>query len=824
MPDLSLESQNEDLEEQGSGREHWIDVHRMRLTGLLFLCFAATGIVLGGLLALPFEHWNQGHLPLIWLSTLVIINVLAVATFALLRDPQKAAEHSVACHYAIGTMAVLAGVAWGAAPFIFDPALPAADTSMYTIVLVAVLAIGVLVLSPLPVAMWAFLGPFLAGLGAKLLLSGAVLPNSLLLAVFVAGGATIATAYLMQHRLDALLDSAAKGRQLAKQAVRLKKRLTSELALRQQIEADLQNALRNAESANVAKSEFLATMSHEIRTPLNGVLPLLDILRDTNLDREQRELVHTAYSSSQHLLKIIDDVLDYSKIESGRLELEIIEMNLKELVEELVMLMSPSAKRKGVKITYHISPDVRPLVRGDPIRIRQIVTNLIGNSIKFTERGYISINISKRHETRESVDLLFTVKDTGVGMSEQTARRLFKPFSQADASTTRTHGGTGLGLVICKRLVDLMKGQIGVRSEPGKGSVFWFLAPLQKSLSDIPAARTELTGSRLLFVGVDSDHYHEFAEHLKEWGLIHDRAESKEEALQKLKSSASLGASWAFEGVLIDMKTCRHLAVGLASDIRSDDQLEGVKVVLFGRASDLSDEIQEFGVRNVLDSSLTTQQLRLMLESVLGVEEPGESDAGNLIDKRPILMSAPAREHAVMEAEDFNRPSEPEELEFEDTVESQDDASFNLPGRVLLVEDNPVNLRVAQRLLKLIGVRYSTATNGKEALDTLERQHCDAVLLDCQMPDMDGYDVTRAIRFWELAEKRPRLPIIAMTAHAMAGDREKCLAVGMDDYLAKPLKKDVLEDKLRKWLTGADDPETDSTVAAIHPAQERGSV
>ncbi|WP_062537831.1 hybrid sensor histidine kinase/response regulator, partial [Mizugakiibacter sediminis] len=563
--------------------------------------------------------------------------------------------------------------------------------------------------------------------------------------------------------------------------------LNVELASLRGVQQELIAAKQAAEAAMLAKSEFLATMSHEIRTPLNGILPLLDIVLGTSLTPEQREYLGTAHRSAQELLNIVDDILDYSKIEAGKLELESVSLNLRDLGDSVLALMQRAAESKGLALRFAIDPEVRPNLRGDPVRLRQVLTNLVGNAIKFTERGGVSVRVSKRGDTRTHHEVLFAVRDTGIGIAPEVAERLFRPFTQADASVTRRYGGTGLGLTICKRLVEMMGGQIGVRSEPGRGSVFWFSVPLAKMPGDIPGTRHDLTGLRAL-VAADPATAHQLAPLLAGLGIQHSQVGGAAEALAQLRHAAPLGRSFAYELVVVDPATVRGDAQALVRNVLREPRLERVRVLLLGggRADD--------GGGRVATLARVSDEvgLRAALQSLY-----------DIADSRPAPMLTPV-----------SKPPSP--------PPAAGDAPPRLNGRVLLVEDHPVNLQVASKLLSRLGLEVTHAAHGAEALEHLAQQRFDLVLMDCQMPVLDGYSATRELRRREAASGAPRLPVIAMTAHAMAGDRERCLDSGMDDYLTKPLDRALLAETLQRWLGARavpapqeDDPFADLPTAAM---------
>ncbi len=537
------------------------------------------------------------------------------------------------------------------------------------------------------------------------------------------------------------------------------------------IQGELLAARQEAEAATMAKGEFLATMSHEIRTPLNGIVPLLDILRSTPLQPDQREYLATAYQSAMELLRIVDDILDFSKLEASKLELESVGVNLKELVDSVARLMQGSATAKGLRLGVVIDPAVRLAVRGDPVRLRQVLTNLVSNAIKFTERGSVTIQIGKRGETRTHHEVTFAIRDTGIGLTAEAAGRLFKPFTQADASTTRVFGGTGLGLVICKRLVDLMDGKIGVRSEPGRGSVFWFNAPLQKAIGDV-RTRTDLSGVRALVLSSNETFIRRAGGLLNQLGMSHLDSNLAVDALTRLRSSSGASEGWGYEFLLIDVNTIGAATIALVRNIRRDPALDQLRIVLSGRHDSVQD-LRPDERQAALSDAFDERELRDTLSRLLGIGHAEVNREG------PLLGSAAPT--------GITPPFEPAE-------------HARLIGRALLVEDNPVNLKVANRLLVLLGIEVDSAMDGSIAMKKLAENDYDLVLMDCQMPVMDGYAAARARREVEKVQGLPRLPIIAMTANAMVGDREKCLAAGMDDYLTKPLNRPLLQKTLAHWL------------------------
>ncbi|MEW8049902.1 MAG: ATP-binding protein [Candidatus Thiodiazotropha sp.] len=575
----------------------------------------------------------------------------------------------------------------------------------------------------------------------------------------------------------------------------MRSRLIVENDQRQSVEQELFLAKEAAESANLAKSEFLATMSHEIRTPLNGILPILEMLLETKMNGEQKQFVTTALNSSQVLLSIINDILDFSKIEAGKLDLEFIDVTLKDVASQVTSLMKNAADRRGLKLTYNIARDVPRIVRGDPIRLRQILTNLVSNAVKFTEKGEVSVEVSTRQSTRTEVELLFAVRDTGIGMSDEHVQRLFEPFSQADASTTRKHGGTGLGLVICKRLTELMGGRIGVKSQIGRGSYFWFVLPMRKSLQEIPSSRRNLNDIRtLLLAAKNNAEIKVLANSLKELGMILEHTDDQYDALSKLKASANLGASWRYELLVIDAEFSSINLLQVVNSAREIAHMRDVNVLAINVPEESIETLEGLMIE-CLGSSGRNKDVKQRLYRIFDVEQistvsttPEEVPIPRLPDDHLNWLD---KQGGEVKKQSGSEREEDREAMMQHT---------QLAGRVLVVEDNPVNQAVVKKMLEKAGLSPITANDGMEAMEALHQEQFDVVLMDCQMPRMDGYEATEAIRDREATHGLMRTPVIAMTANAMAGDREKCLAVGMDDYLSKPVKPAQLENMLRQWL------------------------
>ncbi len=603
----------------------------------------------------------------------------------------------------------------------------------------------------------------------------------------VAGALALAT---VAFALGALLSAAAQARDLNEAQARAAAAedecnlLQRDVNRHDQLEQQLLQAKQAAESAALAKGEFLATMSHEIRTPLNGIIPMLDLVARGSLAPDQREMLRTAHESSQQLLRIVDDILDYSKLEANRLELEITSFNLRELLEAVLQLMQRPAEGKGLRLELNIDPNVRLPVRGDPVRLRQVLTNLIGNAVKFTERGGIQLGVRRLGETAAQHMLRFEVRDTGIGIGQAQQQRLFRAFTQADASTTRLYGGTGLGLAICKRIVDLMGGRIGVQSEPGHGSTFWFEIPLLKVIGDVQIRQTAHDARRVLAITPNLRLRQRIALLLPNWGMTVSIVETTQEALERLRQAPSPGqASPGFVAVLADYDGLRHSARALHRALLRTPAYASVRLLwLYG-----DEEIP--------------QELRDGTEALPRLAP----DA----DLRCALLDTPAARPEAKGPAPF--PSEAAPL----PPPGEPAAIAGPPPRLLLVEDNPVNLLVAQKLLSVLGYDCDTAPNGEVALSHMASGVYDLVLMDCQMPVLDGYSATRRWREHEAGQgPGKRLAIVAMTANAMAGDRQRCLDAGMDDYLSKPVSRDQLDACLRRWLRAAPMRNAGARVAA----------
>ncbi len=614
----------------------------------------------------------------------------------------------------------------------------------------------------------------------------------------LAGAATLAAllALLAAHRVARQAHALQlRSEELALEARQL--RLAGQL--HDQLQTELLQAKKAAEAATLAKGEFLATMSHEIRTPLNGILPMLELIAQGPLDGEQRRMLATATESSRQLFRIVDDILDYSKLEANRLELEVTTFNLRETLEGMLALMQRAGEHKGLQLSLHIDPAVRLPVRGDPVRLRQVLGNLLVNAIKFTARGSIHIEVTRLGETPAQHQLRFEVRDTGIGLDSAQQQRLFNAFTQADASTTRLYGGTGLGLAICKRIIDLMHGSIGVESTPGRGSTFWFEIPLLKVVGDLQRPEHLRNARNVLLLAPEPRLRQRLERALTTWGYHPRRANNLQEALEILRSPAA-----SLHAVIGDLDPLQHSAGALQRAINRMDDAPRL-LWLYGDTP-VAPELMD--AATVLPRQLPDAQLRDALADIAAANvrrnaaaptsAPAASTPAEPTAIAPVVLvpveTALATDAATAVASIAALPAA--------SKPAAAGADTHLAGmRVLLVEDNPVNLLVAQKLLKVIGCSADAAENGAIALDKLQsRGGYDAVLMDCQMPVLDGYAATRRWRQHEADNRLPRLPIIAMTANAMAGDRQRCLDAGMDDYLSKPISRNQLQTCLQAYM------------------------
>ncbi len=589
-----------------------------------------------------------------------------------------------------------------------------------------------------------------------------------------------------------------------------------------EINQELDRALVRAQEAVNTKNVFLATMSHELRTPLNGILGITELLQDTALQPEQRSFVDTIHQCGEALFRLINDILDLSKIEANKLELESIDFQIRALVDQVLAQFAKTAQTKGVELAGLVHTAVPDTLVGDPSRLRQILTNLVGNAVKFTERGEVvlEVHLAEQHARYngrpirpDEVRLFISVKDTGIGIAPEAVDKLFQPFTQVDTSTTRRYGGTGLGLSISKKLVELMGGTIGVSSEPGRGSTFWFTIRSAKAAQSPAAACAELAGRRVLIVDDNATTRRILHSLISSWGMAAVPAENAEEAIRLLQHAVA--DHQPFDVAIVDVVMPGEDGIALTRRVKT---LPGCSTLPLIALTSLIQPGQakaahEAGASACLTKPVRHDQLLQCLHFALGTSSPAT----------PLPAEPPPNTAA----------STP-------VITSDAIGDSHRCARVLVAEDNPVNQTLTVKMLERFGYCADAVSNGREAVRAIQQAAYDAILMDVQMPEMDGLEATRRIREWESsaglstgaeADRSPKsstirhIPIIAITANAMPGDRDRCLAAGADDYLAKPIKTDDLRAALKRWLPSAQTRETDRRAppAVVAAAEDNSS-
>ena len=532
--------------------------------------------------------------------------------------------------------------------------------------------------------------------------------------------------------------------------------------LREKAQVSLTLAHETALQAAKDKSEFLANMSHEIRTPMNGVLGMLGILKDTEMTSEQHDMVETTANSANSLLIILNDILNFSKLEAGKVKLENSEFDLPNLVEDVCSLMALGKGDKKLDINCFLATELQSYWLGDEVRIRQILTNLLGNSIKFTCTGEVSVNVKIAKNNKQAPEIRFEIQDTGIGISPAIQKHLFQPFSQADSSTARHFGGTGLGLSICKDLVELMGGNIGVESKLGEGALFWFTLPLQISTHQIKDLSTKFSGKRVLIVDEKMTSRIILKNYLQSWGCDVTQVNNTVLALDELDTSL-LGQQKEYDLLLLDTQLITMANLKSAKEIHRKVLYKKIPCIILSERMTINDKNLAFSSFQSLPKPIRKKQLFEMILSTLQVENYSP----------PVTLAR------------VNRSDFPDYSDY----------------KILVAEDNKINQKVIFSFLNKFNIKMDLVENGQLLLEKLVKKQYDLIFMDCQMPVMDGYEATRKLRENNLTKKDgSRLPVIALTANAIEGDREKCLNSGMDDYLAKPIERPLLTEILSKWL------------------------
>jgi signal transduction histidine kinase/CheY-like chemotaxis protein/HPt (histidine-containing phosphotransfer) domain-containing protein len=546
----------------------------------------------------------------------------------------------------------------------------------------------------------------------------------------------------------------------------------------QELRDNLKQVELKLSAAEMAKMEFLATMSHEIRTPLNGIIPLLDILLDSDLSDFQKDYLSTAHVSAIQMQKLIDDLLDYSRVEAGKLTVETRGLKILRIMAAVNSSYQQAAQKKNIAIEVDVASNVSPLLRGDPTRLRQVLSNLLSNAIKFSSRGTIQLNAKKIKDSPVKEVIRFEVIDQGMGLDKETCDNIFLAFTQEDASSTRKFGGTGLGLAISKKIVELMNGSIGVKSEKNKGSNFYFDLPLLKSVGETSVGVTEASGYQAILVNTNPLLFNKIAVKLKEEEVSFQKALGLSQAYEIYASIKKVSNNTKNVLMFLDFETAGKQVRSLCSDISNDDSLGNLFACILTENNNIAGVPQLPNIKFISKNDSIPAFLNT-IEVMQASLQANQDDT-----------------HDFKEGDNDDAEKGPTK---EASNPSPNQQNTTLLPDILLVEDNEVNLKVAEKLIQYIGYPFDFALNGQEAFEKVKQNRYRMILMDCQMPVMDGYKCTARIRDFETAAGLNRTPILAMTANAMMGDREKCLDAGMDDYMSKPLNRYILEKTLKKW-------------------------
>ena len=729
-----------------------------------------TSVILAAILAFVQRNVINPTVIVAWLSLITLIMVsrtLLILAYQRASTDIKAETHHWLLRFRLGIL--ITGLTWGAAGVLLFPVdypqnqmflifmlagLTAGGVTSYASDIVSALSFSVLALTPCIIRLT------LVGESFYLAMS---LASTLYLGFLV-----MSLRYINRNisenivlRLEATEREATLNRKAQE--------LSTEIIYRSQVETDLLKAKEMAEEATRVKSEFLANMSHEIRTPMNGVLGMLDLLSETSLSPIQLDWVKTAHSSGQALLEIINDILDLTKLEADKLEVEHVDFNLVDLVEDVCILTSNRAFAKGLELNCLLPISMPHLWRGDPMRIRQVLTNLISNAVKFTEQGEVSVSIIQSLVANSTEQLRFEIHDTGIGISEATLARLFEPFVQADSATSRRFGGSGLGLSISKKLVERMGGTIGVSSILGKGSCFWFTLPLTNSESDEPRISlhtNDLSGKRILIVDDNATNRKILNTYLKSWGLTVSEADCGSAALMQLQTSTLQNIS--LDLILLDMQMPVMDGLTFARCLTQIPSLTHLPIILLSSDNQIEPaDYQGTGIIQRLFKPLRQMQLYDAIVNALNAHKPNTDIKNSRVE-----------------------------------VEVEANQLCFQHKKVLVVEDNKVNQKVIVAKLRKYNIVPDVAENGQLALDKLKQGHYDLIFMDCHMPIMDGYTATRELRLFEAQHHLPRQTVIALTANALEGERDKCMMAGMDDYITKPIVTSQLMNLLIDKLGG----------------------